>query len=87
MSVEAIDKFRSQVAADPGLQPRFVEALKAGPEALAALGRACGHEFSAAEASATVDRATTEGELTDFELELVAGGDAGGSTMPQGAKA
>ena len=87
MSVEAIDQFRAQVATDPGLQARLASALDVGPDALAALGKDCGYDFTAAEASAAVDRARTDGELSDFELELVAGGDAGGSGCPSTAKA
>lgn len=87
MSVEAIEQFRAQVAADPALQARLVEALDTGPDAIAALGKSCGHDFTSAEAAAAVDRARSDGELSDFELELVAGGDAGGSGCPSTAKA
>ncbi len=74
MSIEAIDQFRAQVAADPELQARFGQAYETGPAALTALGRERGWQFTEAEAAETIERCLDDGELTDYELELVAGG-------------
>ena len=79
MNNTAIENFRERVNADNALQARFVEAYAQGPGALAALGRANGFEFTEGEAAQAIQERLDDGELSEFELELVAGGGDPGS--------
>ncbi|MCW8139506.1 MAG: Nif11-like leader peptide family natural product precursor [Planctomycetota bacterium] len=72
MSKQHVSDFRAAIAADPALAEQVREVMNAGgdPEALLALARARGFEFTAAEA----DEVLAESELSELELELVSGG-------------
>jgi len=71
MSSDAFEKFRAAIAADAALQAQCLAALQAGDvQQVLDLARAQGCAFTAEEATAALDQA----ELTDLELEVVAGG-------------
>ncbi len=71
MAIEAFNAFRAEVEKDVALQEACREALASGkPELIVSLGSERGFEFSGAEAEAVIN----ESELSDLELELVAGG-------------
>lgn len=70
MSAKSFDEFRRRVAADEELQGACQKALAAGGAGLASVGKAHGFDFTNEEAKAAMD----EAELSDLELELVAGG-------------
>jgi predicted ribosomally synthesized peptide with nif11-like leader len=72
MSMQAAMDFRALVSQDKGLQAEVARVLRV--EELIALGARHGFEFGAQEAVAVIDSATHEDELSEFELELVAGG-------------
>jgi predicted ribosomally synthesized peptide with nif11-like leader len=69
MSIKAFRDFRAKVAADPKLQAEVRTSMAAGGAGLAAVGKKYGFDFTTEEATADA----TE-ELSDLELELVAGG-------------
>ncbi len=46
MSTSAIEAFRSQLNADPSLSQPFLAALQQGPDAVVAMARSLGYEFS-----------------------------------------
>jgi len=68
----AIDAFRQQLATDVNLQAQVRQAIEdgCGVEELVRLAGSHGYSFTADEASTSF----TESELSDFELEMVAGG-------------
>ncbi|MCW8139507.1 MAG: Nif11-like leader peptide family RiPP precursor [Planctomycetota bacterium] len=72
MSRQHVDDFRAAIAADAALAEQVRAAMNAGgdPGALLALARARGFEFTRAEA----DEVMAESELSELELDLVAGG-------------
>ena len=70
MSLEALTKFRAMVNADPQLQKLVLGAIAAGGEGLPSLGAKHGFSFSTEEAMSLME----DTELSDFELEAVAGG-------------
>lgn len=78
MSKQQVNDFRGAIAADPALAEQVKVVMDAGgdPAALLALARARGFEFTRAEA----DEVLAEGELSELELELVAGGCGGGAS-------
>ena len=69
MSKQSVQAFRAAVAADPALAEQ-VKGTGGDPAALLALAQARGFEFTREEA----DEVLNEGELSELELELVAGG-------------
>ncbi len=75
MSKENLDQFMNQVADSEELQTRIGEEIDA--ESLIALGAECGCEFTAEELKESA-------ELSDEELDGVAGGRSGGSHSPTG---
>ncbi|MBX3469024.1 MAG: Nif11-like leader peptide family RiPP precursor [Planctomycetes bacterium] len=81
MSKQHVTDFRAAIAADPALaeQVRAVMNAENAPEALISLARTRGFEFTRAEA----DVAMAESELSELELDLVAGGtpNCGGSNV------
>ncbi len=79
MTNTAIDDFRERVNADSALQAQFAQAYAQGPTALAALARANGFQITDAEAVQAIQERLDDGELSDFELTLVAGGGDPGS--------
>jgi len=74
MTVDAITAFRKHVNSDAGLQRQFAQAADISSAAMAELGRANGYVFSDAEALHELEQCLGDGELTDFELELVSAG-------------
>ncbi|MCW8139508.1 MAG: Nif11-like leader peptide family natural product precursor [Planctomycetota bacterium] len=72
MSKQHVSEFRTAVAADPALAEQVRKAMEAGGDAttLIALARARGLEFTPAEA----EEVMAESELSELELDLVAGG-------------
>ena len=70
MSAESMANFRSKVAGSSALQVSLTEAMKAGPDAIIALGAANGCDFDAND----IQTAASAKDLTDFELGLVSGG-------------
>ncbi|QJW83620.1 Nif11-like leader peptide family natural product precursor [Ramlibacter terrae] len=71
MSVEAVQAFRSLVAGDPALQKTCAAAIAArDPQRVVDAAAARGLVFTAAELQAVL----ADGELSDMELEMVAGG-------------
>ena len=72
---ETLTNFRQAVADSTDLQ----EKVKAGAD-LVALGKENGYEFTQEELNAGWEELQeSEKELTEFELEVVAGGQAGGT--------
>ncbi len=74
MSKQSVNDFRAALAADSALADEVREAMNAGGDSAAviALARARGFEFTEAEANEVL----AEGELSELELDLVAGGGA-----------
>jgi predicted ribosomally synthesized peptide with nif11-like leader len=72
MSREAAIEFRAKINASKALQAEVVRIFDV--KDLVALGARHGLQFTPEEAIAVGEAATAEGELSDFELELVAGG-------------
>lgn len=72
----AVDAFREKLATDPGLQAQVRQTIEGGGglEEVLSLAEAQGFAFTADEAR----NSFTESELSDFELEMVAGGKRGG---------
>jgi predicted ribosomally synthesized peptide with nif11-like leader len=72
MSKQHVNDFRAAIAAEPALAEQVREVMNAGgePEALLALARTRGFAFTRVEA----DEVMAEGELSELELDLVAGG-------------
>jgi len=82
MAVDSVQTFRERVSEDSSLQAAFLEAFQQGPAALVALAKAQGLDFTEAEAEAAIAEISQNGELSDFELELVSGGIIRGTTLP-----
>lgn len=77
MSMDAAKKFRAHVDANEELQDSIRDQMSEGSLNLINIGKEHGFEFSDAE----LKEITDQGELSDFELELVSGGahsDSGG---------
>lgn len=73
MSKQHVNDFRAAIVADPALAEQVREVMDAGGDpaaALLALARARGFEFTQAEA----DEVLADSELSELELDLVAGG-------------
>lgn len=76
MSIDSLMKFYERVRADAELEELAANALEDGPEALVVLGMLRGFEFTEEELSAALSHRSslTDGELSDADLDLVAGG-------------
>jgi predicted ribosomally synthesized peptide with nif11-like leader len=90
MSVEAVEQFRDALNPDEAMQQELLKALSVGPKAIVELGRSRGFSFTSQELTQVLldakghplsefeqkvrDRIAHSDELSDFELELVAGG-------------
>ncbi len=75
MSIQAAQEFRQRVSASPELQEQIAATVKNGEidlPALVDLGRSNGFAFSVVDAENAL--ASVSDELSDFEMELVAGG-------------
>ena len=84
MSAMAVQEFLDKVAEDPALQTDLAKAMEAenDRQAVTDLAKSKGYDFSAEELAAEVERRQQEvaqrqqaGELSDEELEAVAGGE------------
>ncbi|MFM9967566.1 MAG: Nif11-like leader peptide family RiPP precursor [Burkholderiales bacterium] len=74
MTMQALEAFRSKVSGDTLLQSEVQKAFAPAGQGVVAVGKKHGYEFSVDEALALLG--STHGELNDFELELVAGGNS-----------
>jgi predicted ribosomally synthesized peptide with nif11-like leader len=75
MSIDALEKFYEHVRSDQSLEAQATAALQEGADAVVALGEREGFSFTSEELSvALAHHASTNDELSDDELELVAGG-------------
>lgn len=79
MSKEAVTQFREEVSRNEGLQ---AEIMNAGDLDIVSLARSKGFEFTLEELQDAVEAAADQ--LTDFELEMVAGGTSPGMAGNQG---
>ena len=79
MSLKAVDEFRECLSSDPTLQAKMAKAFKSGLPAVVALGADNGFTFTPQEAQESLARYDQDGELTDYEMELVS---AGGTVTP-----
>src|SRR4028118_184867 len=86
MSDTKVEEFLKKVEEDQALQAELAKALEAGNEreAVTALANSKGYDFSSEELWAGIQKRQAEfsqheaaGELSDQELEAVAGGDLG----------
>lgn len=84
MSTESLMKFYESVRSDPDLEVLATNALKDGPGALVVLGLLKGFEFTEEELVAALSerQGWADGELSDTDLDLVAGGTASEVTRP-----
>lgn len=78
MSIESLKAFYECVRSDPELEALATNALEDGPESLVVLGFLKGFEFTEEELLAALLRhpVPMDGELSDADLDLVAGGTA-----------
>lgn len=75
MSMEAMKAFYNKVQSDDALQKEAEQAVQQGPVAVVALAAREGFAFSEAEVAAELATlAAGEQELSDNDLDLVAGG-------------
>jgi predicted ribosomally synthesized peptide with nif11-like leader len=77
-------KFYESVRSDPELEALATNALKDGPGALVVLGLLRGFEFTEEELVAALSerRGWLDGELSDTDLDIVAGGTASEVARP-----
>ncbi|MGC4408180.1 Nif11-like leader peptide family natural product precursor [Rhizobium rosettiformans] len=75
MSIDALERFYEHVRSDEALEAQATSALQEGADAVVALGEREGFSFTSEELSvALAHHASMNDELSDDELELVAGG-------------
>ena len=74
MGTSATEAFRAKINASEELQDTIRARLGAGTLDLVALGKEQGFDFTQDEAKALIDQLEEEGELSEFELEVVSGG-------------
>lgn len=75
MSIDALEQFYDKVRLDSALEGEAGAALGEGPAAVVALGAREGFVFSEDELTiALAQHAAASGELSDADLDLVAGG-------------
>lgn len=83
MSIDALEKFYEHVRSDQALEAQATMALQEGADAVVKLAEREGFSFTTEELSvALAHHARMNDELSDDELELV----AGGIMMPPSAK-
>lgn len=84
VSIESLKTFYECVRSDPELEALATNALEDGPESLVVLGFLKGFEFTEEEILAALSRrsAPVDGELSDADLDLVAGGTASMAVAP-----
>jgi predicted ribosomally synthesized peptide with nif11-like leader len=92
MSIEAVQQFLQQVSEDTALQSRLSDAINSDNDrdAVTQLGNQQGYSFTSEELWAEVQRRQSEfqqrqeaGELSDEELEAVAGGHGAGAAVAE----
>ncbi len=76
MSRQTIEGFRERINSDSALMERAKAAFYKGLPAVVALGAEYGYSFTEVEAEEAVAEYSQDGELSDFELELVSAGSA-----------
>lgn len=78
MSASALTRFYDHVRANPELAVRATQSLKDSPASLVLLAKLEGFDFSEEELVQALSHSTAleEGELSDMDLDLVAGGGA-----------
>lgn len=76
MTNPALEAFYEKVRSNADLEAQATRALKDGPEALVIMARLEGFEFTEQELTAALSEngVLGEGELSDRDLDLVAGG-------------
>jgi len=75
MSIEALEQFYDRIRSDSALESEAGAALGEGAAAVVALGAREGFDFSEDELTiALAQHAMASGELSDSDLDLVAGG-------------
>ncbi|MGD9478624.1 Nif11-like leader peptide family RiPP precursor [Shinella sp. G-2] len=75
MSIDALEQFYEKIRSDSALENEAGTALGEGPAAVVALGAREGFVFSEDELTiALAQHAVTSDELSDSDLDLVAGG-------------
>ena len=74
MSAKALEDFYDKLRADESLEAEATAALQQGAEALIALGTREGFSFSADDLAAGLDTLSGGQELSEQDLDLVAGG-------------
>lgn len=74
MSMKDLEQFYEKVRMSQKLDAEATSALQQGPEALVALGAREGFSFSQAELAAGLEELAAGQELSDKDLDLVAGG-------------
>lgn len=80
MSKEAVAKFFQQIKADPAMLADLKDVPDAElPARMVAAGRDHGHDFSADDVRAMMEKPANDAELSDEALTAVAGGSTTGS--------
>lgn len=75
MSIDALEKFYEHVRSDQALEAQATAALREGADAVVTLAAREGFSFTSEELSvALAHHAAMNDELSDDELEMVAGG-------------
>ena len=74
MTMQALEAFRSKISNDTMLQSEVQKAFASEGQEIVTVGKKHGYDFTVDEAEALLE--STHGELNDFELELVAGGNS-----------
>lgn len=84
MSLEAAKAFRDKIGQIPALQEQVRAAIASGTDLSQAvkLGKQYGCAFTVEEAAAVLQNVNAGDELSDFELEMVAGGKSRGNVSP-----
>lgn len=74
MSMQALEQFYDKVRASEALEVEATAAMQEGPAAVVALGAREGCSFTAEELAAALDKLSEGQELSEKDLDLVAGG-------------
>jgi len=74
MSIAALEAFRKQINTDDELKQKATVALNSSVADVVALGAQYKHHFTEEEANEFLAGVIHDGELSDYELELVSAG-------------
>jgi predicted ribosomally synthesized peptide with nif11-like leader len=74
MSIAAVEAFRKQINTDDELKQKATVALHCSVADVVALGAEYKHRFTEEEANEFLASLMNDGELSDYELELVSAG-------------